>query len=49
MSRVACKDDEIKKDQVILCCPNGPLINLLQLTVANILMPVCVGSTGLVT
>ncbi|ONM59215.1 Peptidase M20/M25/M40 family protein [Zea mays] len=32
-------------DQVILCCPHGPLMNLLRLTVAYFPIPVCVGST----
>jgi hypothetical protein len=30
-----------------MCCPHGPLMNLLQLIVAYVLMPVCVGSIGL--
>jgi hypothetical protein len=35
-------------DQVIMCCPHGPLMNLLQLIVAYFSILVCVGSTGLV-
>jgi hypothetical protein len=38
----------IALDQEIMCCPHGPLMNLLQLTVAYFPIPVCVGSTGLV-